>query len=58
LNLKKMHQVLTYADDVNILANDIDSTDSKEVGLEIIVEQSTYMLLSRQGKACQNRAYR
>jgi hypothetical protein len=52
-----MHQLLAYADDVNLLEDNIDTTKrntetlidaSKEVGLEINVEKSKYMLLSRQ----------
>jgi ABC-type antimicrobial peptide transport system ATPase subunit len=49
--------VLAYADDVNLLGDNIDTTKkntetlldaSEEVGLEINVEKAKYMLLSRQ----------
>jgi hypothetical protein len=50
------HQLLAYADDVNLLGDNIDiikkNTETlidacKEVGLEINVEKTKYMLLSR-----------
>jgi hypothetical protein len=53
------HQLLAYADDVHLLGDNIDTTKtntetsidvSKEGGLEINVEKTKYMLLSR----CQN----
>jgi hypothetical protein len=55
LKLNGTHQLLAYADDVNLLADNIDTIKrntetlidaSKEVGLEINVEKSKYMLLS------------
>jgi hypothetical protein len=54
--LNRIHQLLAYADDVNILGDNLDtirkSTEtlvgaSKEVGLEINIEKTKYMLLSR-----------
>jgi hypothetical protein len=57
LKLNGTHQLLAYADDVNLLGHNIDTTKknteslidaSKEVGLEINVEKTKYMLLSRQ----------
>jgi hypothetical protein len=54
--LNGTHQLLAYADDVNLLGDNIDiikkNTEtlidaSKEVGLEINVEKTKYMLLSR-----------
>jgi hypothetical protein len=57
------HQLLAYAGDVNLLGDNIDTikeiTDTlidagKEVGLEINVEKTKYMLLSRQQNAGQN----
>jgi hypothetical protein len=57
LKLNGTHQLLAYADDVNLLGDNIDIIKkntgtlidaSKEVGLEINVEENTkYMLLSR-----------
>jgi hypothetical protein len=59
LQLNGIHQLLAYADDVNLLADNIDTikedtqtlTDfSKKVCLEINVEKTKYMLLSRHQK--------
>jgi hypothetical protein len=56
LKLNETHQLLAYADDVNLLGDNIDKvkkntenlTDaSKEVGLEIKTEKTKYMFLSR-----------
>jgi hypothetical protein len=56
LQLNGTHQLLPYTDDVNLLGDNIDtirkSTEtlinaSKEVGLEINMEKTKYMLLSR-----------
>jgi predicted amino acid-binding ACT domain protein len=52
LKLNGTHQLLVYADDVDLLGDKIDTiktqkllTDaSKEVGLEINVEKTKYML--------------
>jgi hypothetical protein len=64
LKLNGTHQLLAYADDVNLLGDNIDTVKentetlidaSKEVGLEINVGETKYMLLSRQRNACQNR---
>jgi sorting nexin-29 len=60
------HQLVAYADDVNLLGDNIDTTNikkntetlidaSKEVGLEINVEKTKYMLLSRHQNVGQNR---
>jgi hypothetical protein len=58
------HQLLAYADDVNLLVDNIESikrnaetlTDaSKNVGLEVNVEKTEYMLVSRHQNAGQNR---
>jgi hypothetical protein len=55
LKLNGTHQLLAYADDVNLLRDNIDTIKkntetlidaSKEVGLEINVEKTKYMLLS------------
>jgi hypothetical protein len=54
--LNGTHQLLAYADDVNLLGDNIDIINkntetlidaSKEVGLEVNVEKSKYMLVSR-----------
>jgi hypothetical protein len=58
------HRFLTYADDVNLLGDNINiiikNTEtlvdaSKEVGLEVNVEKTTYMLVSRDQNAGQTR---
>jgi hypothetical protein len=57
LKLNGKHQLQAYADDVNLLSDNIDTIKkttgtlmdiSKEVGLEINVEKTKYVLLSRQ----------
>jgi hypothetical protein len=54
LKLNGTHQLLAYTDDVNLLGDNIDTIKkkaetlidaSKEVGLEISVEKTKYMLL-------------
>jgi hypothetical protein len=52
LKLNGTHQLLVYADNVNLLG---DNIDSKEVGLEINVERTKYMLLSHHQNVGQNR---
>jgi hypothetical protein len=56
LKLNGPHQLLAYADDVNLLEDNIDIINnntqtlidaSKEVGLEVNVEKTKYMLVSR-----------
>jgi hypothetical protein len=58
LKLNGTHQLLDYTDDVNLLGDNIDTIKknteilivvdaSKEVGLEINVDKTKYMLLSR-----------
>jgi hypothetical protein len=58
------HQLLAYTDDVNLLGDNIDTIKkntetlidaSKEVGLEINVERTKCMLLSRHQNVGQNR---
>jgi ribosomal protein S2 len=64
LKLNGTRQLRVYADDVNLLRDNIDTikkntktlTDaSKEVGLEVNTEKNKYMLLSRHKNAGQNR---
>jgi hypothetical protein len=63
LKLNGTHQLLVYADDVNLLGDNIDAikknmetlTDtSKEVRLEVNTEKTKYMLLSRHQNAGQS----
>jgi hypothetical protein len=55
---------LAYADDVNLLGDEIDAINkntqtlidtSKEIGLEVNVEKTKYMLVSHYQNAGQNR---
>jgi hypothetical protein len=64
LKLDRKHQLLAYADDVNLLGENIDIIKkntktlidaSKEVCLEINVEKTKYMLLFRHQNVGQNR---
>jgi ABC-type siderophore export system fused ATPase/permease subunit len=64
LKLNGIHQLLAYADDVNLLRDNIDTINnntetlidgSKEVGLEVNVEKTKYMLVSLDENAGQNR---
>jgi hypothetical protein len=63
LKLNGTHQLLVYADDVNLLGDHIDTTKrntealidaTKEVGLEVNTEKTKYMLLSRRQNAGQS----
>jgi hypothetical protein len=56
VKLNGTHQLLAYADDVNLLGDNIETIKentetltetSKEVDIEMSVEKSKYMLLSR-----------
>jgi hypothetical protein len=62
LKLNGTHQLLAYADDMNLLGDNIDTINkntqtligaSKEVGLEVNVEKTKYMLVSRDQNAGQ-----
>jgi hypothetical protein len=63
LKLNGTHQLLAYADDVNLLGDNVDTIKkntetlidaSKEVGLEINVDKTKYRLLSRHQTVGQN----
>jgi hypothetical protein len=64
LKLSGTHQLLAYTDNVNLLGDNLDARKkntetlidaSKEVGLEIKVEKTKYMLLSRHQNVGRNR---
>jgi hypothetical protein len=63
LKLNGTHQLLPYAEDVNLLGDNIDTINkniqtlidaSKDVGLEVNVEKTKYVLVSRDQNAGQN----
>jgi hypothetical protein len=63
LKLNRTHQLLVYADDVNLLGDNIDAIKknmetlidaSEEVGLEVNTEKIKYMLLSHHQNAGQS----
>jgi hypothetical protein len=64
LKLNETRQLLFYADDENLLGNNIDTikkntetlvNSNNEVGLEINADNTKYMLVSRHQNARQNR---
>jgi hypothetical protein len=61
------HQLLVYADDINFLGDNINTTNedtetlfgvSRDVGLEINVEKTKYMIMSRHQNSGQNQNIR
>jgi hypothetical protein len=65
LILNETHQVLAYADDVNIVGENMDTIQkstksllnaSKEVGLKVNPEKTKYMLVSRCQKTGQRQS--
>jgi hypothetical protein len=63
LKLNATHQMLAYADDVNLLRDNTDTIKknietligaSKDICLEVNTEKNKYMLLSRHQNAGQN----
>jgi hypothetical protein len=67
VKLNGTHQLLPYADDVNLLGDNIDTIkkntetlidSSKEVGLEMNIEKTKYMLLSRHQNVSRNQDIR
>jgi hypothetical protein len=63
LEINGTHQPLAYADNMNLLGNNTDTTkehtetlndDSREVGLEINVDKTKYMLLFQHQNAAKN----
>jgi hypothetical protein len=67
LKLNGTHQLLVYADDVNLLGDDIETIKKntqtlidagKEVGLKVNTEKTKYMLLSRQKNGNKIMTYR
>jgi len=67
LKLNGTHQFLAYADDVNILGGSIHTLKenaealvaaTREIGLEVSVDKTKYMIMSRDQNAGQNRSVR
>jgi hypothetical protein len=71
LKLNGAHQLLAYTDDVNLLEDNMDNKNtetlidsSKEVGLEVNIEETKYMLKNgvfwdvMQCGSCKNRRFK
>jgi hypothetical protein len=63
LKLNGTHQLLVYADDINILGGSVHAIKkntealvvaSKEIGLEVNAEKTKYMVMSRNQNVGQN----
>jgi len=61
LKLNGTHQLLVYADDVNILGGSVHTVKeaftvaSKEIGLEVNADKTKYMVMSRDQNAERSR---
>jgi hypothetical protein len=67
LELNETHQLVAYADDVNLLGDRVNTIKensetllqaSRDIGLEINVEKTEYMIMSRHSNLGQNQNIR